>query len=100
MQNHKDIVVILELVLKVDGLPIQIKSGIEEYISDPENIRSQENLVYHLVDLELIETNNEIIDDKPFYNISIVFLNKLINGEKNTSKLSLFFYTSPFATLN
>ena len=91
MQNHKDIVIILELVLKVDGLPIQIKSGIEEYISDPENIRSQENLVYHLVDLELIATDNGIIDDKPFYKISILFLNKLINGEKNTSKLSLFF---------
>jgi len=91
MQNHKDIVIILELVLKTDGLPIQIKSGIEDYISDPENIRSQENLVYHLVDLELMANDNEIIDDRPFYKIAILFLNELINREKNTSKLSLFF---------
>ena len=91
MQNHKDIVIILEIVLKADGLPIQIKSGIEAYISGPENIRSQENLVYHLVDLELISTDNEIIDDRPFYKIAILFLNELINRENNTSKLSLFF---------
>ena len=91
MQYHPDIVIILEQILKADGLPIQIKSGIEDYITDPENIRSQENLVYHLVDLELIATDNEIIDDKPLYKIAILFLNKLINGENNTSKLSLFF---------
>ena len=86
MQRHKDIVIILELVLKTDGLPIQIKSGIENYISDPENIRSQENLVYHLVDLELMANDNEIMDDRPFYKIAILFLNELINREKNTSK--------------
>jgi len=91
MQNHPDIVIILEQILNADGLPIQIKSGIEGYISEPENIPSQENLVYHLVDLELIATDNEIIDDKPLYKIAILFLNKLINGENNTSKLSLFF---------
>ena len=91
MQNHTAIIIILEHVLKADGLPIQIKSSIEEYISDPENIPCQENLVYHLVDLELIATDNEIIDDRPFYKIAILFLNELINRENNKSKLSLFF---------
>ena len=91
MQNHPDIVIILEQILNADGLPIQIKLGIEGYISEPANISSQENLVYHLVDLELIATDNEIIDDKPLYKIAILFLNRLVNGENNTSKLSLFF---------